>query len=123
MRRTWTLPELRRCVAEYEGGDTWVTVGARRGLTGDAMRDTVTKRGIPYRSRLNRRNRAVPHEAELLEAIRIRNTEDLSWSLIAERVGWPLTVDALRLGCTRYVARKGGGVAQGRAGTVRSRWD
>ena len=100
-RRTWTLPELREAAAAYAAGSTWSAVGARYGVSGSCVRTLIRRYGIPVPKR-------VPHEptserAQLLyRAAALKNTEGLSWALIAERVGWDRSPQALYVAVKRY---------------------
>ena len=120
-RRTWTLPELRAVVAAVEAGQTWDEAAKPYGVTGHAARVRCAKQGL--RPDLSKRPRREHPRADLvLQAIRCRNVDGLSWSLVAQAVGWPSSPEALRQAVYRYTARHGGKARQGRADTCRTKW-
>lgn len=100
-RRTWTRQELRDAAAAYAKGETWGAVGARYGVSGSCVRTLIRRYSIPVPER-------VPYEptserAQLLyRAAALKNTEGLSWTLVAERVGWEKSPQALYVAVKRY---------------------
>lgn len=119
-RRTWTLPELREARDAWVAGEAWPDVGARYGVSASTIRTQVVRHlGKPRRQR----RPPPPDEATLLEAIRIRNTERLSWSLIAQRVGYSRPGGTLHIVCTRYANRHKMTVYKGMPDARRTRWD
>jgi len=119
-RRTWTLPELREAKAAFERGETWPSIGARYGVAPSTVRSQVTSQlGKP-----RRRNRPPPcDEATTLQAMRIRNTERLSWTLVRERVGYTGTAENLRIKCVRYSKRHKMQLFQGWPDVRLTKWD
>ena len=100
-RRTWTLQELRAAASFFAAGETWEQVGSRYGVSGSCVRTLIRKNGICIPDRKARR--IAPDRAhKLFLAAAIRNTEGLSWSLVAERVGWEKSPQALYKAVKRH---------------------
>lgn len=123
-RREWTYPELRDIVAEVEGGRTWDEAAAPYGVSGHTARTLVRRHNIPYD--LSKRPTPEHKRADLvLRAIALRNTEELSWPIITDRVGWPGSPEGLRQAAVRYCRAHGHTLRRGypdqrrtRSGTI-----
>lgn len=93
-RREWTYRELNEAADFFAAGETWKQVGSRYGVSGGCVRTLIRRHGITIPERTPR-----PPPSDRMHtlylAAAIRNTEGLSWSLIAERVGWEKSPQAL----------------------------
>ena len=119
-RRTWTFPELRSAKSRVEAGETWDQVAASFSVNTSTLRKQVyTHLGSLD---LSKRPRVFAREVMLLEAIRLRNTEKLSYGLIKERVGWDKQVVALRQAVKRYAAHHELELHMGKPAKRRCRW-
>lgn len=109
-RRQWTKPQLRQAAEMFAAGARWDDVGARFGVTGNAVRRTLIAHGMkPERER----HRAPKREELILRAIAHRNRTGESWSMTRDAVGYPSSPESLRQAVRRYTQRYGGQVKQG----------
>lgn len=120
-RRNWTFPELYKAARDVESGKTWREVAADLGCNEHTLRSTLRAHGVEY-DLGKRPKREHPQADKLREAIRIRNTEHLSWGLIAERVGWTLQRQSLQKACARHCRDHGWNVAKGMPRARRTKW-
>jgi transposase len=81
-------------------------VGARWEVSGSCVRTLIRRYRVPIPERVPKCHRTAPcaRTQLLYRAIAIRNTEGLSWSIIADRVGWEKSAQAL------YAAVKRSGI-------------
>ena len=100
-RRVWTYKELREAADFFAAGETWKQVGSRYGVSGSCVRTLIRRHGITIPERTPRR---LPTDRGdlLFRAASIRNIEGLSWSLVAERVGWGKSPQALYKAVQRH---------------------
>lgn len=117
-RFEWTREECLKVVARVESGMSW-NDAAPPGVSGHAARQAVRKRGITWD--LNKRPVLHPDEALLHKALAIKRTEDVSWPIAAERVGWTKSAPALRRAAATLCRRIGAEHPQGHPGTRRKR--
>jgi hypothetical protein len=111
-RRQWTMKEIKEAKSRWEHGESYASIGRSYGVSGSTVRTLVVRYlGKPKRSPYLDKN--PKHGALILEAIALKNTKGLSWRLVAERLNWPLTVQALRRAATRYVKTVGGNIEPG----------
>ncbi len=100
-RREWTYKELREAADFFAAGESWEQVGSRYGVSGSCVRTLIRRHGVtipernPYRISSDRAH-------VLFLAASIRNIEGLSWSLVAERVGWEKSPQALYKAVKRH---------------------
>ena len=120
--RRWTYPDLRRAAAEVESGRTWPDVAADYGVSGATLRTCVRRYGLAC-DRSPRPAREHPEVRQVVRALALRNAERLSWSIIAERVGWARQPQSLARACQRHTARHGGDLYAGNPRVRRSKWD
>jgi hypothetical protein len=119
-RHTWTFPELRSAKSRVEAGETWDQVAASFGVNTSTLRKQVyTHLGSLD---LSKRPRVFAREVMILEAIRLRNTEKLSYALIKDRIGWDKQVVALRQAVKRYAAHHELELHMGKPLKRRCRW-
>lgn len=123
-RRTWTYPQLRDAAERFAAGESWESIGKSYGVAGNVVRCSVNQRGLKIeRDESFRPKRKTDKDNQLyLKAIALRNTEGLSWSLIAERVGWKKRPHTLSRLCYRFVEEGGGKVARGFPKKRKSKW-
>ena len=114
-RRTWTYPELKSAAERFAAGESWESIGASYGVSKNVIRCSVNKHGLKIqRKKSVRPVRKTDKDNELyLRSISLRNTEGLSWPLVAAQVGWkkcPYTLSRL---CYRFVKEGEGKVVRG----------
>lgn len=123
-QREWTITEIKRAKQRVEGGETWDEVSADMGVHTNTLRKqvyrVVGKLDLSKRQHL-KKNR--DREKLLLSAVALRNGERLSWSLIAERVGWAGDVEALRQAVRRYAKKHNLKLMLGLPAVRRTKWD
>lgn len=123
-QREWTITEIKRAKQRVEAGETWDEVSADMGVHTNTLRKQVYrvagKLDLSKRQHL-KKNR--DREKLLLSAVALRNGERLSWSLIAERVGWSGDVEALRQAVRRYAKKHGLKLTLGLPAVRRTKWD
>lgn len=120
-QRTWTFPMLRRAKARIEAGESWADVAQDM----DVNMSTLRKQVYVHLGKIDRSNcpKRFKREAMLVEAIRLRNTEKMSYGMIKDAVGWPRTTCALQQSIRRYAAYHELEVFKGLPTKRRSRWD
>lgn len=119
-RRTWTFPMLRSAKQRVEAGETWNQVADSMGVnTGTLRKQVYTQLGAVD---LSKRPRVFAREVMILEAIRLRNTEKLSYGIIKERIGWDKQVVSLRQAVKRYASHHGLDLHMGKPKKRRCRW-
>ena len=93
---------LRRAKSRIEAGESWADVAQDM----DVNMSTLRKQVYVHLGKIDRSNcpKRFKREAMLVEAIRLRNTEKMSYGMIKDAVGWPRTTCALQQSIRRYAA-------------------
>ena len=111
---------LRSAKQRVEAGETWNQVADSMGVnTGTLRKQVYTQLGAVD---LSKRPRVFAREVMILEAIRLRNTEKLSYGIIKERIGWDKQVVSLRQAVKRYASHHGLDLHMGKPKKRRCRW-
>lgn len=121
-RRTWTMAELQKAKKRAESGETWKSIATDFDVTAGTVRKQVRTHLGSVASRPRRPYRK-GYEKKLIEAISLRNRESMSWSIIAVKVKWNSSTQALRKAAIRYGEETGVRVDVGFPAVRRTKWD
>jgi transposase-like protein len=120
-RRRWTFPELYQAARDVESGKTWREVADALNCNEATLRSTLRAHGVEYDLR-KRPPKEHPRADMLREAIRLRNTERLSWGLIARRIGWPHQPQSLKKAVSRHCEAHGWNYTKGMPEVRLTKW-
>jgi len=112
---------LRRAKTRVEHGEKWKDVAEDM----DVNVSTLRKQIHQHLGKIDRSNspKRFLRESMLIEAIRLRNTELMSYPIIRDRVGWPRTTVALEQAIRRYASHHEIEVYKGFPNKRRCRWE
>ena len=112
---------LRRAKARVEHGEKWKDVAEDM----DVNVSTLRKQIHQHIGKIDRSNspKRFARESMLIEAIRLRNTERMSYPMVRDHVGWPRTTVALEQAIRRYAAHHEIEVYKGFPNKRRCRWE
>lgn len=120
-RRTWTMAELQQAKNRAESGETWATIAEDFGIQPGTVRKQVRTHLGGVQSRAPRMG-PPEYVKKIRDAVVIRNTEFASWSIIAERIDWHASRQALRKAVDRYAEIHGLTVKKGFPAERRTKW-
>jgi|GEM_PF-5404867 hypothetical protein len=118
-RKDWTNQELKRAKDRWLDGETWQSIADEMNVNSSTLRKQVQR----LYGKLRREDmRVFRDEAQILEAVRLRNTQKWSYGLIADSVSWHASVNALEQAVRRYSRHHELKVYQGKPAKRNSRW-
>tara|TARA_R110000796_G_scaffold197077_2_gene313487 strand:+ start:2660 stop:3013 length:354 start_codon:yes stop_codon:yes gene_type:complete len=112
---------LRRAKGRVESGEKWKDVAEDM----DVNVSTLRKQIHQHLGKIDRSDspKRFARESMLIDAIRLRNTERMSYPMIRDRVGWPRTTVALEQAIRRYAEHHKIAVYKGFPHKRRCRWE
>ena len=121
-RRTWTMAQLQEAKARAESGETWASIAADFNISPSTVRKQVRTHIGPVSSRPSKQMPQA-YATKLQRAIVLRNMSGASWPIIADKIEWHASNQALRKAVARFARENELEVRQGFPDVRRSRWE